>query len=570
MAGQQFANRLQEEVICSICMDILQDPATINCGHSFCLGCITRSGEASDSVLKCPLCNKIVKRDTIRPNWLLMSLVEKIQAMDPSEIQPEAKERKCLKHGEKFHYFCESDGKFLCVVCRGSKDHKFHNTTLLEEAAQSFQGQIQSQVEALLQKERAIVQMKLKGEERFNAQVEQEKQKISTAFKQLQRALKEEKNFLLSRISWLDQELAKERKCYVTSAEAQLHSLRKLKDSLKARQLLPPSQMLQFILLRSAGFRFLSPPPVSIDLEKKFNEARLRHESLTDNLKKFQDKLQADGKKDKTRFLKGMDKHYIKSWYLSEKNNPKMIETLEPESSPPDDRRANPLPPKLKQASSIPNLFRSRSRASIASFVSYSNEASYDDLGSPGAEGTDELEVALTPVTLDAASAHPDLVISQDLKTVTLDPVPQSCCAEPTDPARFHPFRCALGLPGLSSGCQTWEAELEGPEGGGCVVGVASELVTRRGPLVIEPLTGFWVLRIAGSECQALTEGGTREELSVRPRKVRVRVNHECGEVVFSDSTTSSHIYTFHTSFPGHIFPFFRLLFPGTQITLSP
>ena len=173
-------------------------------------------------------------------------------------------------------------------------------------------------------------------------------------------------------------------------------------------------------------------------------------------------------------------------------------------------------------------------------------------------------------MTLDAASAHPDLIISQDLKTVTLDQVFQSGWAEPTDPERFHPFRCVLGLPGFSTGCQAWEAELQGPGGGGCVVGVASDPVPRRGTLVLAPLTGFWVLRIASSKCQALTEVDTREDLSVCPRKVGVRVNHECGEVVFYDATTSNNIYTFQASFAGQVFPFFWLLFPGTQITLSP
>lgn len=139
MAHQQFTGKLQEEMICPICLDILQDPATIDCGHNFCLSCITQSGEAADSVLKCPLCNKIVKRDTITPNWLLVNLVEKIQAMDPSDMQPETEELRCLRHGEKCHYFCEVDGKFLCVVCRESKDHKTHNTTLIEEAAQNYQ-----------------------------------------------------------------------------------------------------------------------------------------------------------------------------------------------------------------------------------------------------------------------------------------------------------------------------------------------------------------------------------------------------------------------------------------------
>ncbi|XP_061050893.1 E3 ubiquitin-protein ligase TRIM31 [Eubalaena glacialis] len=574
MANQQFASKLQEEVICPICMDILQDPATIDCGHNFCLRCITQIGEEGDSLLKCPLCNKIVRRDTIASNWLLVNLVEKIQAMDPSEMQPETKELRCLRHGEKYHFFCEFDGKFLCVVCRESKDHKSHNATLIEEAAQRYQGQIQLQVEALQRKERAIVHTKSQGEQRisvFMAHVESERQKIITAFRQLHRVLQEEKNFLLSRINWLDQEITKWKKFYIISTKSQLNSLGKLKDSLKARQCLPPSQLLQDIknvLCRSEAFCFLNPTPVSMDLEKKLSDAKSRHDPFTESLKKFKDSLQAESKKDKSKFFKGMTEEHIKSWYLSNKNNPKMNETLEPESTPPVDRTTKPVPPNPKPSTSFAPLFQRRSRAS---FVSYSPiQDSSDNLRGPGATVIEELKMALAPVTLDAASAHPDLIISQDLKTVTLDQVSQTGWTEPTDPERFHPLRCVLGLPGFSTGCQAWEAELQGPGGGGCVVGVASDPVPRRGMLVLEPLTGFWALSIAGSECQALTKAGTREALSVCPRKVGVRVNHECGEVVFYDATTSNHIYTFQASFPGQVFPFFQLLFPGTQITLSP
>ncbi|XP_043306501.1 E3 ubiquitin-protein ligase TRIM31 [Cervus canadensis] len=574
MAHQQFSGKLQEEVICPICMDILQYPATIDCGHNFCLSCITQSGEAADSIIKCPLCNKIVRRDTITPNWLLVNLVEKIQAMDPSEMQPEKEELRCLRHGEKCHYFCDVDGKFLCVVCCQSKDHKTHNATLIEEAAQSYQEQIQSQIEVLQQKEREIIQTKSQGEHKINVfmtQVELEKQKVITAFNQLHQVLKKEKSFLLSRINWLGQEISKGEKFYVVSTKMQLNNLRKLKDSLKSRQCLPPGQLLQVIqpyLPRSEGFRFLNPTPVSMGLEKKLSDIKSRHDSLTESLKRFKDNLQADSKKDKSKFLKGMTEEDRKSWYLSEKNYPIVNKTSEPESTPPVDRTTKSVLPNPKLSVSLGPLFRSRN---TPSFVSYSsNLDSSENLGSPGVTNIEELKTVIDPLILDAASAHPDLIISQDLKTVTLTPVLQSVCAEPTNPERFYPFRCVLGLPGLCSGCQTWEAELQGPGGGGCVVGVASEPVPRKGMLQIEPLSGFWALRIAGSECQALTGAGTREDLLVCPRKVGIRVNHECGEVVFCDATTSNHLYTFHASFPGQIFPFFRLLFPGTQITLSP
>ncbi|XP_069419739.1 E3 ubiquitin-protein ligase TRIM31 [Ovis canadensis] len=580
MAHQQFTSKLQEEVICPICIDILQHPATIDCGHNFCLSCITKSGEAAGSVLKCPLCNKIVRRDTITPNWLLVNLVEKIQAMDLSEMQPETEELRCLRHGEKCLYFCEVDGKFLCMACRESKDHKTHNATLIEEAAQSYQGQIQSQIEVLQQKEREIIRTMEQGEHWIKVskdQVELEKQMVITAFRQLHKVLKEEKSFLLSRINWLSQEISKGEKLYVISTKSQLHYLRKLKDSLKSTQCLPPGQLLQDIkiaLCRSEGFHFFNPTPVSTELEKKLSDIKSRHDSFTESLKRFKDNLQADSKKDKSKFLKGMTEEHRKSWYLSEKNDPKTNKTSEPESTPPVDGKTKPVLPNSKFSTSLTLRVQSGNRAS---FVSYSpNLDSSENVGSPGATNIAELKTVIDPLTLDAASAHPDLIISQDLKTVTLNPDLQRVRAEDsnslahTDPERFYPFRCVLGLPGLSSGCQTWEAELQGPGGGGCVVGVAWELVPRKGMLPIEPLSGFWALRMAGSECQALAAAGTREDLPVRPRKVGVRVNHECGKVVFYDATTSNHLYTFHASFPGQIFPFFRLLFPGTQITLSP
>lgn len=73
----------------------------------------------------------------LRPNKLLASIAEKIQAMDPAEFQSE-EEPRCPKHREKFHYFCEKDNEFLCLVCRDSKDHKTHELTVIDEAAQNY------------------------------------------------------------------------------------------------------------------------------------------------------------------------------------------------------------------------------------------------------------------------------------------------------------------------------------------------------------------------------------------------------------------------------------------------
>ncbi|XP_069930933.1 E3 ubiquitin-protein ligase TRIM31 isoform X2 [Oryctolagus cuniculus] len=594
MARQQSPMDLQQEVICPICLEILQEPVTTDCGHNFCLQCITQVAEASGDFFKCPLCNSSVRKNAFTLNWLLVNLVDRIQAIDLSEMRPEVEdeeeeeEMRCPKHGEKLHYFCELDGKFLCVVCCGSKDHKSHNTSLIEEAAQSYQGQIQSRVRLLRQKEKEIAHRKAQSEEKidfFMAQVDLEKQRILAEFEHLGQALKEEKDFLLSRITWLGLEEAKEGKVYNTATQAQLNSLRNLTDRLEAKQRMPPQQLLKgikSILHRSEEFQFLSLPPIPLDLEKKLSEAKSRHDFITENLRRFKDTLQADRKKDKSKFLKGMNESHTKSWCLFEKHNPNPDNTSTPEpSSPGNGNPASPQPPPLLhsrfRASFIGTvsgieLLLPRSRASLARAPGNRTSAANVE-SSRAATRTAELREALTPtapVTFDAASAHPDLVLSQDLKTVTLDLAPADSSEDAAGPESFYPFRCVLGSPGFSCGRHAWEAELRGPRGGACVVGVAWEQVARRGFLTVEPESGFWALRITDSECQALTGQDTRKDLPLRPRKVRVRVDVELGTVAFYDAATNTHLYTFHASFPGKIFPFFRLLFPGTQVILNP
>ncbi|XP_047415188.1 E3 ubiquitin-protein ligase TRIM31 [Sciurus carolinensis] len=565
MASQQFSGNLKEEVICPICMDFLQDPATIDCGHNFCHKCIARIAEDSGRFLKCPLCNSSVKK-TFRPNWLLVNLVKKIQAMGTSEEQPEGEELKCQKHGEKFYYFCEHDGDFLCVMCRESEDHRMHNASLIEEAAQNYQAQIQCQVEILQQTEKEMVQMKEQGEWKINDfmnHVKFEMIKILGEFSHLQQVLEEEKNFLLSRLHWLGQEGDQQRKLFTASMKLQWTALKKLIDSLKVKQQMLPSQLLEDIratLHRSEEFQFLSPTLIPPHLEKKLSVAKSRHDSIIENMKKFEDNLQASGKKDKNRFLESMNEKDKQNW----------DETIKPGLSNP-----YPLTPShaLFEASFPGEAAPSASllAGSRETYVEVPvNRASSEDAGSFGSESSERFKAVLTPVALDAASPHPDLILSQDLKTVTLPLHPQRRSEEPADQERFYPFPCVLGSPGISSGCQAWEAELQGGERAGCLVGVASELVCRRGCLLVEPLAGFWTLRITSLGCEALTDGGTRENLPIRPKKVGIFVDHELGEVVFFDSTTSNHIYTFHASFAGQIFPFFQLLYPGTQITLNP
>lgn len=143
MATSAPLQSLEEEVTCSICLDYLRDPVTIDCGHVFCRSCTTDIHPVSGGRPVCPLCKKPFTKENIRPVWQLASLVENIERLkvdtgrQPGEVAREQQDtRLCERHQEKLHYYCEDDGKLLCVMCRESREHRPHTAVLVEKAAQ--------------------------------------------------------------------------------------------------------------------------------------------------------------------------------------------------------------------------------------------------------------------------------------------------------------------------------------------------------------------------------------------------------------------------------------------------
>ncbi|XP_053498511.1 tripartite motif-containing protein 16-like protein isoform X1 [Ictalurus furcatus] len=219
----------QDRFICPVCLDLLKDPLTIPCGHSYCKVCINDCWDQEDQkgVYSCPQCrDTFTPRPVLRRNNMLVEVVEKlkkteVQAASPAHcyagpgesylkylsymmgpifilclayfmcpdyfcktdllqnyelpVLEEGKTEKasgkiCSEHNKVLEIYCRTDQSFICYLCTMDK-HKGHETVPVVS-------------------ERAEKQRELKEEQMKSQQRIQEKQKKVQELKQAVNTIK--------------------------------------------------------------------------------------------------------------------------------------------------------------------------------------------------------------------------------------------------------------------------------------------------------------------------------------------------------------------------------------------
>ncbi|XP_047676526.1 E3 ubiquitin/ISG15 ligase TRIM25-like isoform X3 [Tachysurus fulvidraco] len=177
----------QDHFSCPLCLDLLNDPVAIPCGHSFCKVCINAHWDQEDvnGIYSCPQCREtLTPRPVLRRNNMLAEVVEKLkktefQAASPAhcyagpgdvecdscterkrkavhsclgcqasycedhlkphyqspafkkhklvEACAELQEKICSEHDKLLEIYCRTDQSLICYLCM-MEEHKGHDT----------------------------------------------------------------------------------------------------------------------------------------------------------------------------------------------------------------------------------------------------------------------------------------------------------------------------------------------------------------------------------------------------------------------------------------------------------
>ncbi|XP_053537686.1 nuclear factor 7, brain [Ictalurus punctatus] len=512
----------EDQLQCSICLDVFTDPVSTPCGHNFCMICLKEFWDSS-SHCQCPVCKEeFPKRPELRVNTFISGLAapfrKSVQVKSSSAAEKPTQslvlcdiccEKKCVamksclicmasyckthlephervssfmkhklmepvenledyicqKHDRPLELFCRDDQTCVCQFCTEG-DHKTHNTVPIEEASgekKTELGKTRAEVQQMIQERLKKIEEIKHSVERNKKNTEKEKADGVEIFSALMRCIERSQAELLQVMEEKQKAAEKQAEELIKELEQEITELKRRNTELE--QISHTEDHLHLLQI----YPSLCSPPHTQDWTDVTINSHLSLEPLRRALSQLQETLSEEMEKLDWTELKRIQQYAVN-------------------------------------------------------------------------------------VTLDPDTAHPKLILSDDGKQVTCGDKRQDL---PDNPERFDYCVCILGKEGFSSGRFYYEVQVRGKTKWD--LGVDRESINRKGKITLSPEDGYWCVRMRNkTEYEALDSARVSLSLKPAPQKVGVFVDYEEGLISFYDVDVKSHIYSFTgQTFTEKLYPFF-------------
>ncbi|XP_034054596.1 E3 ubiquitin-protein ligase TRIM21-like [Gymnodraco acuticeps] len=503
---------IEDQFLCSICLDVFTDPVTIPCGHNFCKACISEhwdvdvqcqwpnckevfnikpelrvntfisemaaqfrqsaqqkasSSSSEQQVVKpgevpcdactgtrlkalksCMVCLASYCETHLEPH-LTMSGLKRHQLIDPEE---NLEGRMCVKHDKQLELFCKTDQVCVCMLCT-VLDHKTHDVVPLKEGYEGKKaelGKTEAEIQQMIQKRRLKIQEMSRSVELSKEGADREIADGVQVFTALKESVERSQAELIDTIKEKQRETEEQAEGFIKELEQEISELKK--RSSEVEQLSRSEDQLH--LLQSFTSRNAAPPT------KNWTEVRVRPPSYEGTVVRAVTQLEET---------------------LSKQMKKLLVEV------------------ELKRVQQ------------------YEKE-----------------------VTLDSDTAHPNLILSHDGKQVKFGDVQKNL---PNNPERFDTCARVLAKQSFSSGTFYYEVQVKGKTM--WVLGVVRESINRKGKITASPQDGYWIIWLIKNEYSAFAGPSVCLSLKSQPEKVGVFVDYEEGVVSFYDVDAAALIYSF-------------------------
>ncbi|XP_052398802.1 tripartite motif-containing protein 16-like [Carassius gibelio] len=338
-----MASFSQEELSCTMCLDLLKDPVTIQCGHSYCEICITNRWDQEDQmrVYSCPQCRETFSpRPVLAGNTVLAELVKKLNKWKhPSDCDAGAgdvqcdvctgrkykavksclmcqesycqthfnrheelhsrkphkvidatgrlQEMICQKHEKHLEMYCITDQQCICELCT-KYEHKNHKTVSAAAQRTEKQKQLKETQKTFQQREKDLQQLR--------ETVESHKRSAQTAVEDSERIFTElihsNERRCSELIRLLIPDIRNKEKTAVSRAEGRLKQMEQEINDLRRRdaelEQLSHTHHIQFL----QSFQSLLAPPESTDINEDPFSYLVSSDDLRESVHQLKDKLE--------------------------------------------------------------------------------------------------------------------------------------------------------------------------------------------------------------------------------------------------------------------------------------